>query len=115
VRGAVDAGGDVRGVQAGGGADLYTREAAGERLECVRDGAHIGYAPQQSLQEDRALRARPGGLVAPGDKEKDWDKEMGEVQRLLKKLPNADRTLGRESGSEQTGKKPPLPTGTPRG
>ena len=46
VRGAVDAGGDVRGVQAGGGADLHPRQAAGKRLECVGDGAHIGYAAQ---------------------------------------------------------------------
>ncbi|HEV2749517.1 MAG TPA: hypothetical protein VGV12_03225 [Gemmatimonadales bacterium] len=29
------------------------------------------------------------------EKERDWDKEMAEVDRLLKKLPNADPTLGR--------------------
>jgi hypothetical protein len=50
--------------------------------------------------------------VAPGDKERDWDKEMAEVDRLLKKLPNADPTLGR---GDPTAKKPSLSTVTPRG
>lgn len=36
------------------------------------------------------------------EKERDWDKEMAEVDRLLKKLPNADPTLGRGSGGEPT-------------
>jgi len=50
--------------------------------------------------------------VAPGDKERDWDKEMAEVDRLLKKLPNADPTLGR---GDPTAQKPSLSTVTPRG
>jgi hypothetical protein len=37
--------------------------------------------------------------VADTQNERDWDKEMAEVDRLLKKLPNADPTLGRGSGS----------------
>lgn len=37
-----------------------------------------------------------GGVVV--EKERDWDKEMAEVDRLLKKLPNADPTLGRGGG-----------------
>src|SRR5256714_12320028 len=102
----MDAGGLLRGVQAGGRAHLYPREAPGERLECVRDRAHIGYAAQQSLQEDRAVRAGPGGVVADIDKGRDWDKEMAEVDRLLKKLPAADPTLGRPSGGERTVRKP---------
>ena len=40
------------------------------------------------------------------EKERDWDKEMAEVDRLLKKLPEADPTLGRGSGSAPTVKKP---------
>src|SRR5207237_9833550 len=115
VRGAVDAGGDVRGGQAGGGADVDPGEAGGERLECVRVGAHIGYAAQQSLQENRAVRAGPGGVVAGSEKERDWDKEMAEVDRLRKKLPNADPTLGRGAGYEPPATKPSLSTVTPRG
>jgi len=53
--------------------------------------------------------------VAPGDKDRDWDKEMAEVDRLLKKLPNADPTLGRGAGYEPTAQKPSLSTATPRG
>ncbi len=42
----------------------------------------------------------------PGsEKERDWDKEMAEVDRLLKRLPNADPTLGRGS-AEQTVRRP---------
>jgi len=47
--------------------------------------------------------------VAGTEKERDWDKEMAEVDRLLKKLPEADPTLGRGSagsGSPPTVKKP---------
>jgi len=53
--------------------------------------------------------------VAGSDKERDWDKEMAEVDRLLKKLPDADPTLGRRAGYEPTAKKPSLSTVTPRG
>jgi len=53
--------------------------------------------------------------VAGSEKERDWDKEMAEVDRLLKKLPNADPTLGRGAGYEPTAKKPSLSTVTPRG
>src|SRR5207244_12107407 len=70
-----------------------------------RDRAHIGYAGQQSLQEDRALRTGSGGVVADIEKDHDWDKEMAEVDRLLKKLPAADPTLGRPSGGERTVRK----------
>ncbi len=47
--------------------------------------------------------------MAGTEKERDWDKEMAEVDRLLKKLPEADPTLGRGSGgsgSAPTVKKP---------
>jgi len=44
--------------------------------------------------------------VADIDKGRDWDKEMAEVDRLLKKLPAADPTLGRASGGEPTVRKP---------
>jgi hypothetical protein len=53
--------------------------------------------------------------VAGSDKERDWDKEMAEVDRLLKKLPNADPTLGRGASYEPTAKQPSLSTVTPRG
>ena len=53
--------------------------------------------------------------MAGSEKERDWDKEMAEVDRLLKKLPNADPTLGRGAGYESTAKKPSLSTVTPRG
>ena len=36
--------------------------------------------------------------MADIEKDRDWDKEMAEVDRLLKKLPAADPTLGRPSG-----------------
>src|SRR5256885_15101906 len=103
-RGAVDARGHLRGVQAGGGADLHSRQAEGKRLECVRDRAHIGYATQQSLQEDRALRTGSGGVVADIEKDRDWGKEMGEGGRLLKKPAAGDPTPGRPSGG---GRDPP--------
>jgi hypothetical protein len=35
------------------------------------------------------------------EKERDWDKEMAEVDRLLKRLPNADPTLGRGGGGAE--------------
>src|SRR2546427_5982567 len=35
----------------------------------------------QSLQEDRALRTGSGGVVADIEKDRDWDKEMAEVDR----------------------------------
>src|SRR3989475_4153999 len=60
----------------------------------------------QSLQEDRALRTGSGGVVADIEKDRDWDKEMAEVDRLLKKLPAADPTLGRPSGGERTVRQP---------
>src|SRR2546422_10337110 len=101
----MDAGGHLRGVQAGGRAHLHPREAEGKRLECVRDRAHIGYAAQQSLQEDRALRTGSGGVVADIEKDHDWGKEMAEVDRLLKKLPAADPTLGRTDGGRPAGPK----------
>jgi hypothetical protein len=44
--------------------------------------------------------------VAGTDKDRDWDKEMAEVDRLLKKLPEADPTLGRSSGSAPTVRRP---------
>jgi hypothetical protein len=50
--------------------------------------------------------------VADVDKERDWEKEMAEVDRLLKKLPEADPTLGRGAGSAPTVKKAVVvPTG----
>ena len=44
--------------------------------------------------------------MADIEKYRDWDKEMAEVDRLLKKLPAADPTLGRASGGERTVRKP---------
>ncbi|HVH67696.1 MAG TPA: hypothetical protein VM716_07510 [Gemmatimonadales bacterium] len=46
----------------------------------------------------------------PGpEKERDWDKEMAEVDRLLKRLPGADPTLGR--GAEPTVRRPAVSGG----
>jgi len=45
--------------------------------------------------------------VAGMEKERDWDKEMAEVDRLLKKLPEADPTLGRGSGGSGGSGSPP--------
>lgn len=42
------------------------------------------------------------------ERERDWDKEMAEVDRLLKKLPNADPTLGR--GAAPTMRRPAVGT-----
>lgn len=42
--------------------------------------------------------------MAGKEKERDWDKEMAEVDRLLNKLPYAEPALGRSSG-ERTIKK----------
>jgi hypothetical protein len=42
--------------------------------------------------------------VADIEKGRDWDKEMAEVDRLLKKLPAADPTLGR-GGAEPTARR----------
>ena len=50
--------------------------------------------------------------MASTPKERDWDKEMAEVDRLLKKLPEADPSLGR-GGAAATVKKPALGSGTP--
>ncbi len=43
--------------------------------------------------------------MADIEKGRDWDKEMAEVDRLLKKLPADDPTLGRPSGGEPTVRK----------
>jgi len=48
------------------------------------------------------------------EKERDWDKEMAEVDRLLNKLPYAEPTLGRSSG-ERTVKKPAVSGGAAGG
>jgi hypothetical protein len=53
--------------------------------------------------------------VAGTPKERDWDKEMAEVDRLLKKLPEADPSLGRSGGSAATVKKPAVAPSTPAG
>ena len=44
------------------------------------------------------------------EKDRNWDKEMAEVDRLLKKLPNADPTLGR--GGEPTVRRPAVAGGS---
>jgi hypothetical protein len=49
--------------------------------------------------------------VADIEKGRDWDKEMAEVDRLLKKLPEADPTLGRNRGGEPTVRKPTVTPG----
>jgi hypothetical protein len=48
--------------------------------------------------------------VAGTEKERDWDKEMAEVDRLLKKLPDADPTLGR-GGADPTVRRPAVAPG----
>jgi len=53
--------------------------------------------------------------VADIQKERDWDKQMAEVDRLLKKLPNADPTLGRGSGAEPTLRRPAVAPGVAAG
>ena len=50
--------------------------------------------------------------MADIEKGRDWDKEMAEVDRLLKKLPAADPTLGRPSGGEPTVRKPAAAPGS---
>ena len=51
--------------------------------------------------------------MAEIEKDKDWDKEMAEVDRLLKRLPNADPTLGR--GSQPTARRPAVAGGSVSG
>jgi hypothetical protein len=51
--------------------------------------------------------------VAGTPKERDWDKEMAEVDRLLKKLPEADPSLGRGAGAAPTVKRPAVASSTP--
>ncbi len=48
--------------------------------------------------------------MAGSEKERDWDKEMAEVDRLLKRLPAADPTLGR-GGAEPTVRRPAVAAG----
>ena len=50
--------------------------------------------------------------MADIDKDRDWDKEMAEVDRLLKKLPAADPSLGRPSGGEPTVRRPAAAPGS---
>ena len=50
--------------------------------------------------------------MADIEKERDWDKEMADVDRLLKRLPGADPTLGRASGGEPTVRKPAAAPGS---
>ena len=50
--------------------------------------------------------------MADDKKEHDWDKEMAEVDRLLKRLPNADPTLGRGGGGDPTVRRPAVAPGT---
>jgi len=47
--------------------------------------------------------------VAADEKERDWDKEMAEVDRLLKKLPYAEPGL--HAGAEPTVRRPSVPAG----
>jgi hypothetical protein len=47
--------------------------------------------------------------VAADDKERDWDREMAEVDRLLKKLPLAEPAL--RGGAEPTVKRASVPAG----
>ncbi len=51
--------------------------------------------------------------MADIQKERDWDKEVAEVDRLLKKLPAAHPTLGRGNGevAEPTFRRRPLTPG----
>jgi len=49
--------------------------------------------------------------VAGIEKDRDWDKEMAEVDRLLKKLPLADPTLGRSGGGDPTAKRSAVSAG----
>lgn len=51
--------------------------------------------------------------MAEKEKERDWDKEMAEVDRLLNKLPYAEPTLGRSA--ERTVKKPAVSGGAAGG
>lgn len=48
--------------------------------------------------------------MAGKDKEREWDREMAEVDKLLKKLPEADPTLGR---GVPTVPRAPRPAGPP--
>jgi len=48
--------------------------------------------------------------VAGIEKDRNWDKEMAEVDRLLQKLPDADPTLGR--GGEPTVRRPAVARGS---
>ena len=50
--------------------------------------------------------------MADIEKDRDWDKEMAEVDRLLKKLPAADPTLGRASGGQPTVRKSAVAPGS---
>ncbi len=47
--------------------------------------------------------------MAGADKERDWDKEMAEVDRLLQKLPDAEPALG--AGAAPTVRKPAVVVG----
>ncbi len=45
--------------------------------------------------------------MADKEKDRDWDREMRAVDKLLAKLPEADPTLGRGVPTVRTGPKPP--------
>src|SRR6266508_6094603 len=67
-------------------------------MERVGDCAHIADAAQQPVQKDRTVRIgsrRRGRYLVAKEKERDWDKEMRQVDKLLAKLPDAEPTLGR--------------------
>lgn len=51
--------------------------------------------------------------MADKEKERDWDREMRAVDKLLAKLPEADPTLGRGVPTVPTVPKPPPPPGLP--
>src|SRR5206468_7338011 len=72
----------------------------------VGDGAHIAEAAREARQEGggggpvgggrgRGGRGGTGSVKEKDQKERDWDREMREVDKLLARLPEAEPTLGR--------------------
>ena len=79
------AGRNLRVVQARSRALVSGREAAGARLERVRDRPFAQNAALQSLQEDRTLRPEPG--VAMSEQPRDWDKELAAIDKVIARGP----------------------------
>ena len=74
----------------------FCSEAAGARLERVRDRAGAEDAAVQPVQEDRALRPDPG--VGMTEQPRDWDRELADIDQAIAKQAAPHRPRGAGAG-----------------